>query len=360
MDERNGCFDHHGDLFDQLGSDSDCLKDFILDPVNVPPLMPPQQHMQNISWNNGQMHYPHSLPQVVDPVLNLPQGLPVSSIHESAIPPLHESSVSHVNNSVVPTIHNRIGPPPIHNSAIPSIHNIIPHINNNVVPSVHTSAVHNNIGHPLQESGISAIHDSGLNVPSDSGVAPQEPSLPQHQDHGYPTEMETVPVTNGDCWSPAGFVGASPAGFTTASASERTVSSDCVSSETMCSPSEGTSDSPTTCKVATTSGEVPETSKKRGRKKKKEEKKRSTTVATYHSQISPEQNGIILKIRKSMTEVPQKSRKKRKEKDVYCDDDDLVEPEVQSGWGSSMPKLVLHKIFQLVTRTEGCVPFLVR
>lgn len=283
MDERNGCFDHHEDLFDPLGSDSDCLKDFLLEPVSVPSLIPQQPPIPEISWNNGQIPYPHPLPPV-EPVLSLPQ--------EHLLP----------------------------------------------------------VPHPM---------DSGLHLPPDPGLSiPQDHCLPHLPDHGYPTEMETVPVTNGDCWSPAGFVGASPAGFTTASASERTVSSDCVSSETMCSPSEGTSDSPSACKPSS-SGEPLETQKKRGRKKRREEKKRSTTVETYHSQISPEQNGIILKIRKSVTEVPHKNRKKRqKESDRV--EDEYVEPEVQSGWGSLLPKLVLHKIFQMVTRTEGCVPFLVR
>ncbi|XP_066904375.1 F-box/LRR-repeat protein 6 [Halyomorpha halys] len=282
MDDRNGCFDHD-DLFARLGADSDCLKDFILEPMplSVPPLLPTQPPpIPQISWNNGQIHYP-------TPISNVdPLGLP----HEDV---------------------------------------------------------------------LSLPHDGGLSLPHDPGlILPHEHCLNQPQDHVYPTEMETVPVTNGDCWSPAGFVGASPAGFTTASASERTVSSDCVSSETMCSPSEGTSDSPSGSKNVG-NFETLETQKKRGRKKRTTEKKRHTTVATYHSQISPEQNGIILKIRKSVTEVPQKNRKRRqKETERY--EEEYEEPEVQSGWGNHLPKLVLHKIFQMVTRTEGCVPFLVR
>lgn len=283
MDDRNGCFDHD-DLFARLGAETDCLKDFILEPMqplSVPPLLPTQPPpIPQISWNNGQIHYP----------------TPISSVDPLGLP--HEDVLS------------------------------LPH-----------------------DGGLSLSHDSGL-------ILPHEHCLNQPQDHVYPTEMETVPVTNGDCWSPAGFVGASPAGFTTASASERTVSSDCVSSETMCSPSEGTSDSPSGSKNVG-NFETLETQKKRGRKKRSSEKKRHTTVATYHSQISPEQNGIILKIRKSVTEVPQKNRKRRqKESERY--EEEYEEPEVQSGWGSHLPKLALHKIFQMVTRTEGCVPFLVR
>jgi hypothetical protein len=153
---------------------------------------------------------------------------------------------------------------------------------------------------------------------------------------------------NGDCWSPVGFA---------ASASERTVSSDCVSSETVCSPSEGTSDSPSPCKPCS-SAEEPV--KKRGRKRKSGSSPRGrprATVATYQSQIAPDQNGIKIRIKKSLALVPPKSRKKKHKEETV---DEYVEPEVQSGWGERLPQTILYDIFEMVTRTEGCVPFLVR
>ncbi|XP_014249064.1 F-box/LRR-repeat protein 6 [Cimex lectularius] len=165
--------------------------------------------------------------------------------------------------------------------------------------------------------------------------------------NNYTPELDQVPVANGDCWSPIAF---------TASASERTVSSDCVSSETMCSPSEGTSDSPSPYKACTS---VEEPQKKRGRKRKAGSSRGRfcTTVTTYQSQISPDQNGIKIRIKKSLTEVPQKVKKKKVKVVV---EDDYVEPTEQSPWGDKIPHFILHNIFKMVTKIEGCVPFLVR
>uniref|UniRef100_A0A4P6D7N6 Putative scf ubiquitin ligase skp2 component n=1 Tax=Rhodnius prolixus TaxID=13249 RepID=A0A4P6D7N6_RHOPR len=175
--------------------------------------------------------------------------------------------------------------------------------------------------------------------------------VPGNHHNSYLPDLDQVPVTNGECWSPATF---------TASASERTVSSDCVSSETMCSPSEGTGDSPSPYKPCTS---VDEPQKKRGRKRKggTSSKGRQNAAVTsqfvYQSQISPDQNGIKIRIKKSLTEIPQKARKK-KQKEVV--ENDYEEPLEQSGWGYKIPPGILHNIFKMVTRTEGCVPFLVR
>lgn len=77
----------------------------------------------------------------------------------------------------------------------------------------------------------------------------------------------------------------------------------------------------------------------------------------YHSQISPDQNGIKLRIRKSLTEVPQKVKKKKQK-----EEDEWVEPAEQSGWGDPdrLPQNILHNIFEMATKSEGCVPFLTR
>lgn len=125
-------------------------------------------------------------------------------------------------------------------------------------------------------------------------------------------------------------------------------------------------------------------------------KQRSCTVV-YESQISPELEGIKLKIKKSPTQDlsqttsnPPKTkqarlkkpavvrgRKRKKKKKGQSDDgtededneDDFVqysEPtpddrnRVQSMWASErMPPEILTKIFMEVTYTEGCVPTLV-
>ncbi|XP_075226696.1 F-box and leucine-rich repeat protein 6 [Lycorma delicatula] len=157
---------------------------------------------------------------------------------------------------------------------------------------------------------------------------------------------------NGVCWSPV-------EGRTDAGGSERTVSSDCVSSETVYSPE-------TESMEASSSGEQVSKrksggSENRGRKRKSGEgsrgrPSRQKNIATYQSQISPDQNGIKIKIKKSVTLAPQKGRKKRSKGHI----DDYVEPLEQSVWGDQIPESILYKIFFMVTRSEGCIPFLVR
>ncbi|XP_054273635.1 uncharacterized protein LOC128993631 [Macrosteles quadrilineatus] len=166
---------------------------------------------------------------------------------------------------------------------------------------------------------------------------------------------------NGE-WSPAGTgdsvrTGESQEGVEPGT-SERTVSSDCVSSETVCSPE--TTDVP--AEQGTEEKKVKQETRGRKRKsveKKPRQKKSPSTIATYQSQISPDQNGIKIRIKKSLTPVPQKTRKRRtKQSDEV---DEYVEPAEQGPWGDErMPKVVLSKIFYMVTKIEGCVPFLVR
>lgn len=137
------------------------------------------------------------------------------------------------------------------------------------------------------------------------------------------------------------------------------------------------------------------------------QRKQQSKASTYQSLISPEQEGIKLKIKKSPTQevslpgaaaskptkrvslkVPRsrgkavagKTRKRKKKKknqsDEGSDDEDeddlLVYPGYngvtegasnapQSIWASDrMPPEILTKIFMEVTYTEGCVPTLVR
>ncbi|GFG38848.1 hypothetical protein Cfor_02155 [Coptotermes formosanus] len=116
-------------------------------------------------------------------------------------------------------------------------------------------------------------------------------------------------------------------------------------------------------------------------------KKKKHSV-TYQSQISPDQNGIKIRIKKSSASPtvvrPSRRRergKKRKSKKgsntedecdvgsnkrVKCKDSSIsVQSEVdesgeQSDWGLRLPKEILHDIFFMVTQDEGCLPFLVR
>ncbi|GLH10795.1 Uncharacterized protein GBIM_15685, partial [Gryllus bimaculatus] len=100
-------------------------------------------------------------------------------------------------------------------------------------------------------------------------------------------------------------------------------------------------------------------------------KKRQPAV-TYHSQISPDQNGIKLKIKKSPGSVAvqknvkrkERTRKRRSKKDEEEEEENLDSSDPgsteQSKWGSHLPVPVLIKVFSTVAQEEGCLPFLVR
>uniref|UniRef100_A0A1B6IH04 F-box domain-containing protein n=2 Tax=Proconiini TaxID=565685 RepID=A0A1B6IH04_9HEMI len=163
---------------------------------------------------------------------------------------------------------------------------------------------------------------------------------------------------NGE-WSPAGTgdsvrTGESQEGVEPGT-SERTVSSDCVSSETVCSPeAEGIVDQ------GNEERKLKQETRGRKRKTSKQPRQRKSpsTIATYQSQISPDQNGIKIRIKKSLTLAPQKTRKRKNKQSEEIDE--YEEPLEQSPWGDRMPKKILNNIFYMVTKIEGCVPFLVR
>lgn len=165
---------------------------------------------------------------------------------------------------------------------------------------------------------------------------------------------------NGECWSPQN---SNTPGRTDAGGSERTVSSDCVSSETVYSPETEFVEASSSGDQGSKRKSSSSGSENRGRKRKSGDgtrgrPSRQKNVTTYQSQISPDQNGIKLKIKKNITSyAPQKSRKKRSK----GHDDDYEEPLEQSVWGDHLPEEILCDIFYMVTKSEeGCLPFLVR
>jgi hypothetical protein len=117
-------------------------------------------------------------------------------------------------------------------------------------------------------------------------------------------------------------------------------------------------------------------------------KKKKQSV-TYQSQISPDQNGIKIRIKKSSASpsVARPSRrrdrgKKRRSKrgsNTEDEESDIgsskqvkwKDPSVseesegdefgeQSNWGLRLPRQTLYDIFFMVTQEEGCLPFLIR
>ncbi|BET01150.1 F-box and leucine-rich repeat protein 6 [Nesidiocoris tenuis] len=407
MEDRNGGdhFEHHVDLYPLSVSDNDhdCLKDFLLDP--------PQQHPSH-------HHHPsYGISSLVPPNANqghhqLPQMGGMPGVHNQSGHLLPSMGPCHPNLVPQTTLH-----PGLHHGSMGTLNMHGQQQSHHMGPTMASSLHHQ----PIQSHCHPHLGDMGGcppmldSIPSIPIIPPIQQELPPWDNGPIPTlppcsvKLEQVPmpnhnssytpsseppaeppvVTNGDCWSPAAF---------TASASERTVSSDCVSSETMCSPSDGATDSPLPAKPlcssssatpTTTSSSVPPTvtpscskspsvapeeppptgPKKRGRKRKSasgvttkttpasSSRPGTTTVTTYHSQISPDQNGIKLRIKKSLTEVPSRVRKK---KTKVVEEEEWVEPAEQSPWGDRLPTTVLHNIFKMVTKSEGCVPFLVR
>ncbi|XP_069697762.1 F-box/LRR-repeat protein 6 isoform X2 [Periplaneta americana] len=112
--------------------------------------------------------------------------------------------------------------------------------------------------------------------------------------------------------------------------------------------------------------------------------KKKKQPVTYQSQISPDQNGIKIRIKKSSASPATLQRHKRKERgkkrkskkgsntedeesDVdstkrvkWKDLDSSDDFGQQSDWGLRLPKEALYQIFWMVIQEEGCLPFLIR
>lgn len=85
--------------------------------------------------------------------------------------------------------------------------------------------------------------------------------------------------------------------------------------------------------------------------------KKPPAGSIYHSEIA-ENGGIKLKI--SLTAIPQKKKRKSRKKSDESKIMQCNEPVEQSSWGDRLPEPILFEIFHLVTKDEGCIPFLVR
>ncbi|PNF25407.1 F-box/LRR-repeat protein 6 [Cryptotermes secundus] len=117
--------------------------------------------------------------------------------------------------------------------------------------------------------------------------------------------------------------------------------------------------------------------------------KKKKQPVTYQSQISPDQKGIKIRIKKSsaspsMVRPPRrrergKKRKSKKGSNTEDEESDIgsnkqekwKDPGVgeesegdefgeQSDWGVRLPRQALYDIFFMVTQEEGCLPFLIR
>uniref|UniRef100_A0A1B6CKE6 F-box domain-containing protein n=1 Tax=Clastoptera arizonana TaxID=38151 RepID=A0A1B6CKE6_9HEMI len=409
MDERNGdCFPHHEEFYAPLNtsdSEHDCLKEFLLEPSSheqnlinsamgygngmLPLPMPMssgssshglQHMMQNQSmphqsvnqmnhFVNSQYHLTPPGQNMVPPVQSLVQPMhnmvqPILPI-QNLVQPIQTLSQPVIQNMVQP-VQNMISPiqsvvQPVQSLVHPS-QNMM-HPNQNLVQSGLNLAQSPqslaqtvpNLVHPMgQDSVQPLVHELTKPLVEDmSQVHPPAFQSPGHSVDKLPSVVDNGNVVtecsaqNGEAWSPGSRTGDCVEESGDAGASVRTVSSDCVSSETVCSP-EGESvieDKPT--------------QKRRKRKTTHQPRQRNTTKTTYQSQISPDQNGIKIRIRKSLTLAPHRPRKRKSKEPIENDISD-EEPAEQSVWADKIPEHVLYNIFYMVTKMEGCVPFLVR
>lgn len=92
-------------------------------------------------------------------------------------------------------------------------------------------------------------------------------------------------------------------------------------------------------------------------KEKPVKPKKPPAGSIYHSEIA-DNGGIKLKI--SLTAIPQKKKRKSKKKSDEIKNMQLDEPTEQSSWGDRLPEPILFEIFRLATKDEGCIPLLVR
>lgn len=117
--------------------------------------------------------------------------------------------------------------------------------------------------------------------------------------------------------------------------------------------------------------------------------KKKKQPVTYQSQISPDQNGIKIRIKKSsasptVIRPPRRRERGKKRKSKKCSNTEDEESDVgsnkrvkwkdqsvsegseadefgeQSDWGLRLPRQTLYDIFFMVTQEEGCLPFLIR
>lgn len=334
MDERNGdCFPHHEEFYAPLStsdSEHDCLKEFLLEPST---------HEQNLLLNttmgygNGTLSMPTSSDgsaQVMQNIIpNL--GCELNAISQQSVTINQINQFVNSQFDLVQPLVQDLVQPAVHDLVQPLVQDLVQPIVQDLVQPVVQDLTHTLIQDLTQPLDFQS---PGHSIDGSAGVL----------DNG--NMVSECSAKNGECWSPGSRTGECLEEGGDAGASVRTVSSDCVSSETVCSP-EGD------CVVEE------KQIRRRKRKTTHQPRQRNTTKTTYHSQISPDQNGIKIRIKKSLTLAPQRPRK-RKSKEPIEDEPSDEEPAEQSGWADRIPEPILYNIFYMVTKMEGCVPFLVR
>lgn len=298
----------------------------------------------------------HSISSSIRPLMEHISSLPIpnlqSCINDNSMM-MHQGFTS---SSHLPQLHSPVQNHTVLHSPIPNQVALQSSVQNQVAlqSSLQTQSV---LQSPVQSQTAlqSPLQNQSCSMDFRSPGHSIESSVPSALDNGV--ILSECSEKNGE-WSPAGtgdstrtcesLEGVEPG------TSERTVSSDCVSCETMCSPE-------TDGLVEQANDEKRGKQETRGRKRKikqPRQRKSPTTIATYQSQISPDQNGIKIRIKKSLTLAPLKTRKRKSKPDE--ESDDYEEPLEQSPWGEKMPEKTLTNIFYMVTKIEGCIPFLVR
>ncbi|XP_067006758.1 F-box/LRR-repeat protein 6 [Anabrus simplex] len=355
MDDRNGdCDDHHEDMYSSIitsDSEHECFKEFLLDPGDSSRNVP-------CSTVNDVCGAEDILNNCVDLKLLPQNNLSVENVFSNCTEPVNSSKYG-VSES---DISNNCGD--ILDVSEPDVRSVVDGVGLCMSPSDEefgTNGELNSCSLDNTEFGDDRITD---NRSTESDRGDDESTVQNMDDAGVSTKLVD------SCTELA------------------TVDSECNSQDTLDEESDdkelGNGHSLTIQNVS-----KEKTSVSRSKKRKSAEtslvrgrssaKKRKPPV-TYQSQISPDQNGIKIRIKKSpgaasVQKSPKRRERSKKRRNRRTSDsdgeapgkrvrrkDDLEEDYTgeQSGWGTSIPEHVLYQIFSLVAQEEGCLPFLVR
>lgn len=392
MDNSNNCFINDPSLFNHLEIDQDheCLKQFLLDVdknTTHPPLHVPNYNP--LSFNN--MLHPNNN-MIADACRNRLDS------NQSLGQGFNKDNTNYINDSYggYTVLTPNPSPMAFNYNTQPLGSNINPMdtTSSPVLPVFDPNVMSNHVDTFMPSATTSNMPDfSNRQVRSDQyspGISPTIASFPTPvsvSDSPGAGALSASPMCNGESSSLSDSV-ISPA-TTQRTGSERSVetnprSIESISSD-LCSPRvdlESLIIQPQPAPTIT-NGEVPKTKiapplvkakpvtvngvtltksgkprKRRSAPKDKPVKpKKPPAGSIYHSQFA-DNGGIKLKI--SLTAAPQKKKRKSRKKNDENKTMQCNEPLEQSPWGDRLPEPILFEIFRLVTKDEGCIPFLAR
>ncbi|KAJ8876879.1 hypothetical protein PR048_021328 [Dryococelus australis] len=361
MDDHNGeCFEHHEELFASINtsdSEHECLKEFLLEPDDVSRSVPCSADSSDVinSFIGIGNHVGNEVgvkPLGVDQQNVFQNTLKLPNQLDNNIPLNNFSSLVNSHGSVDTCASTNTG---FSLSAETSVDGLR---SSGQSPCVNFNSVGENIPHL---PGNALLGDQTVNY------------LPQQLTYGNNSIPECEGASSSDCVSP----NFSTKNINDDDSDEHETHENVLSSGRSGSGGRGR---------GAGRGRKRKVASESSRGRAASVKKRKQQVTTYQSQISPDQNGIKLRIKMSSTtaSVPptrrkERSKKRKSRRNSSTDDEGsgsesntsrwLPEHEStevaerhreQSVWGEKLPPHLLERIFMLLTYEEGCMPFLLR